>query len=203
MMDNLVYAPPAAQLDTAKTVEASQAFYIVGKTKFACLFFLTLGIYQFYWYYKNWSNYKQYCMWESGPDDDIWPFPRALFTIFFVHRLLYRVSEFAESKMRNISFSVDSIATPIVLLIILMNVMDRLAAKSIGSPYTDIIGLLVLVPLFYFTNIARKFINEACGDGEGKSNEDFTWANWVWMMLGAIFWTLVAVGLFLPEPVGE
>lgn len=202
-MGKPVYAPPAAPFGTARALAASRPFYVVSANKFAWLFFLTVGMYEFYWHYKNWDNYKQMCKLKGRPDGDIWPVARALFTIFFVHQLFYRVSEYAEKKKLKIRFPADRIAAAIVVLILLLNGLTQSAARGIDLPYTLLGGYAVLLPLYYFMNIARKFINAACGDAEGRSNAEFTVLNYVWMALGAICWILMTVALLLPELLGN
>ena len=66
-------------------------------------------------------------------------------------------------------------------------------------PYTDYISRLLLVPLYFSFHCAQQFINISCGDPQGISNSKLTGANWAWMIAGAVFCLLAAVGLFMPE----
>lgn len=66
MSDNL-YAPPQAELVTPSPTVELQAFYVVSQRKFLTLFILTLGIYQLFWAYKNWQQFK------LANGGDIWP----------------------------------------------------------------------------------------------------------------------------------
>ncbi|WP_426209512.1 hypothetical protein [Massilia sp. TWP1-3-3] len=200
-MHDSVYAPPKADLSKRSDAgsDGDNAFYVVSTRKLALLFFLTLGLYQIYWFYKNWSSYKDRCRYASSQDQNIWPIPRALFSVFFVHSLFRKVEEYAIEKMRPLNWNISSDATLLVALLILSNVMGRLAGKNIGSPYTDYISLLLLVPLYFSFHRAQQFINISCGDPQGISNSKLTGANWAWMFTGAVFCLLAAVGLFMPE----
>ncbi len=203
-MENLVYAPPTADMDTSKAELATTPFFVVGKAKFVWLFFLTVGMYQFVWFYKNWSIYKRRCRAENHEDQDIWPLPRVIFAIFFIHSLYHKVEDFAEKTERSVkSFSVDAIATPTVLLFIASSILGRLSWNNIGAPYTDYINLLLLLPTYYFANLARNYVNEVSGDKDGKANAEFTAANWVWMVIGTLWWCLILIGTFMPKPVGD
>ena len=39
-------------------------------------------------------------------------------------------------------------------------------------------------------------INVACNEPEGESNGDLSAANWAWILLGALFWLLIVLGLY-------
>ena len=202
-MNESVYAPPKADLSKidAAGSDGDNAFYVVSIRKFTLLFFFTLGIYQLYWGYKNWSIYKDRCRYANTEDRNIWPIPRALFAIFFTHSLFYKVDEYATEKDRPLNWNVDSNATSLVLLLILSGICERLSTKSIGSPWTDLAWMLLLVPLYFGYRKAQRHINASCGDPQGLSNSELTGANWAWLIIGGIFCAMAIVGLFLPEPV--
>ena len=46
---------------------------------------------------------------------------------------------------------------------------------------------------------AQRAANIASGDPQALSNNRFTAANWVWIVLGGLFWLLLGIGLMLPE----
>lgn len=168
--------------DNSKT---ESMFYVVSVKKFTVLYLATLGLYQLYWFYKNWSIYR------SASKEDIWPVPRAIFSIFFVHSLLRHVYEKIINAEKSIKVDPRSYATPLVVLIIISEVLDRCAKKSIGSPYTDIASIAILIPLALQFRQVQIAINIACDDSDGASNREFTSANYVWIVLGFILWGLV------------
>ncbi|GGM77497.1 hypothetical protein OCF84_17105 [Shewanella xiamenensis] len=53
----------------------------VSLAKFVIMFFATFGLYQIYWFYKQWQALKEYY------DLDAWPIARCIFTVFFTHSL--------------------------------------------------------------------------------------------------------------------
>ena len=152
---------------------------------------LTLGLYQFYWSYRNWKVRKQ------ATGENIWPLPRAIFSIFFVHSLFRAASDQRNRRYDQLpTWNHSLLATVIVILLILARVLDRLSTKSIGSPATDLLSLLILIPIIASFASAQDRINEACGDPLGQSNNRLTGANYVWMVIGLLIWALVGIGIF-------
>jgi hypothetical protein len=201
-MNDSIYAPPKADLSVSSYSgsDGDNAFYVVSPLKFSVLFFVTLGGYQLFWMYKNWSSYKDRCRFADSSDRNIWPIARALFSIFFIHSLFYKVDAYAEEKARPLSWNVDTNATIMVLLLIATGIFGQLPNHQIGTPYTTIAWMLLLVCLHFSLRKAQGYINASCGDPEGLSNSEFTAANWVWIVLGTIICLLAIVGMFLPQP---
>jgi hypothetical protein len=83
------------------------------------------------------------------------------------------------------------------LLIVIANLGDRLGAKSIGSPFTDVISILLYVPIYLLMRKAQKVVNLACGDAAGAGNDKLSAANYAWIALGACMWALVIYGLLI------
>jgi len=86
-----------------------------------------------------------------------------------------------------------------VLFTILGNLLDRLSARSIGSPYTDIASLLIMAPLLGLLLSAQQMINVGCVDPDGESNSRLTTANYVWIAIGLVFWGFAIFGFMSPE----
>lgn len=164
-------------------------FYVVSANKLTVLNLSTLGIYQLYWYYKNWSIYR------STSKEDIWPIARAMFSIFFIHSLLRLVYDKIINTAKSIKVDPRSYATPLVVLILISNTLDRLSNKSIGSPYTDIASIAILIPLTLQFRQVQIAINFACDDSDGASNREFTAANYAWIVIGLILWGLAIWGI--------
>jgi len=80
---------------------------------------------------------------------------------------------------------------------ILQNVLDRLAARSIGSPSTDIISTALVFAVPWLLLKAQRAINFACDDPNGDGNSSLTLANWIWMVLGGLLWLLALFGLYV------
>lgn len=179
------------QVDPSETFE----FYVVSKKKMILLFIMTLGIYQVYWFYMNWRLQKR------ATGEKVWPIPRAIFSVFFVHALFHAANHQRDRAPLPLpAWNHGRLATVLVLLLVVSQVMDRLVSKSIGYPVTDYVSLLLLCPVVACFALAQVRLNEACGDPLGESNSKFTAANYIWMVLGGLIWALVGVGLFVnPE----
>lgn len=195
-MDDNIYAATKSNLDTSEASNEStinDAFYIVSTKKFLTLFFVTLGTYSVYWYYKNWSQYKR------ANASSEWPLPRAIFSIFFIHSLFEKVH--TKVLLINADFEWDyrSHATTLVVLQLIANLLDRATMRSVGSPVTDVLSVLWLLPLAWQFYRAQICINAACGDPEGVKNSKFTVANYVWMVIGAVFWFGAFYNIFIDQ----
>lgn len=191
MTDNPYETPQGELIDPAESSEAA-GFYVVSKKKLILLSAFTVGFYQVYWYYRNWKLQK------LATGEKIWPVPRAIFSIFFVHSLFRAVNDKKEGgAVPREGWNHGRTATTIVILVIVSRLLDRLASQSIGSPVTDLLALLILVPTIACFASAQTRINEACGDPEGESNNKLTVANYVWIVIGLLFWALVAIGIFV------
>ncbi len=194
MTDNL-YAPPEADVDVP--VDAETDYYVVSPGKFFLLSFVTMNLYLVYWFYRNWRLVKL----RTG--ESMWPPMRGIFYIFFTHSLFSRVNERIESNGKSFDWQPATIATLVVLLTILANVLDRLAARSIGSPTTDLISIALVPVLPLLMLKAQRAINLASDDPDAKTNSSLTVFNWIWIVLGGLAWLLVLFGvyaiLFYPE----
>lgn len=191
-MDNNIYAAPASDLELPTSAQRQNHFYIVSEKKFLVLFLATLGMYSLYWFYKNWQLYRD----SSG--DSVWPVPRALFSIFFVHALFRRVAERLDLNQQAYTWKHSDLASLIVGAMIIQRIFDRLAMKEQGSPYTDIASIFLIFVMLPMFLRAQKMINLSCHDADGDSNAKFTGGNIAWIVLGVLFWILIFVGLFLP-----
>jgi hypothetical protein len=199
-MNNSIYAPPQADLTLPVKQDVENAFYVVSARKFTILFFATIGMYQFYWVFKHWSFYKARAPFDDSIDRNIWPLPRAIFAMFFVHSLYREVNAYAALRGREIVSTLFQ-PTLLVLLLLTSGILDRMSWKEILTPYSDVLSLVMLVPLWFVACRAQRHINACCGDAEGSSNNELTGANIAWIVFGIVLWMLVIIGtlsLFFP-----
>jgi hypothetical protein len=196
-MSDSIYAPPQADLGATPIDSISAPFYVVSVKKVMVLGLLTFGLYFIYWHYQNWRQYRDWHFARTQEKQDIWPVPRGLFSIFFMHSLFRNVKAHADDNERLIDWDPGTIATILVILTIVGNVLDRMSMRNIGYPFTDILSLIVLAPLLYIYTRVQPIINASCGDPESTSNSGFTVANWVWIVIGALLWVLHLAGLLI------
>lgn len=173
-------------------------FYVVSLRKFTVLFLATLSLYSIYWFYKNWDLYKDKWPFASEVGSTVWPVPRAMFSIFFVHALFREVKAYGRDNAVVAAWRNNWHATVVVILMLVSSVLDRASAHGMWSPASDIASFVVILPLVIEFRKAQAMINASCNDPEGSSNSSFTKANYAWIGAGIVFWVLVVIGIFTP-----
>lgn len=193
MTDNY-YQPPAARVDDDPA--AGRPFYIVSPRKFVLLYLSTVGMYALYWFYQNWALIKR------QHNLNVWPVPRAIFSIFFTHSLFAEIDCVLQSSAVRHVWNAAGTATVYVILSIVSSLIGQMANRDIGSPLTDFASLLMVPAVMFPLLAAQKAANSAAGDPQGESNNTLTAANIVWMVVGVLLWLLVLLGLYVAM-VGE
>lgn len=186
------YAAPRTEVADPPAVPDEQ-FYVVGKLKFFALFFATLGLYHLYWFYRHWQLYR------LASNADLWPVPRAIFSIFFTHSLTANIDRALDVAAPGHRWNPGGIALAWVVLSLLSNGLDRAAGRGYGSPTTDLLSLLMLPLLGLVLWRIQRAANLACNDAGGATNNRFTGANIGWIVAGAILWMLTLVGMLATE----
>lgn len=126
------------------------------------------------------------------------PVMRGIFSIFFTHALFSIVDMRIKAEQKDFQWNPGMWATFGVIALLVSNIIDRIPASgAMGTlfeflplPLTLVYGLVLLK--------AQRAINVSCNDPEGKSNRVITWANCIWIFLGAGLLTLALLGIFLP-----
>lgn len=183
-----VYATPKS--DVLSKNAAGDPYYVVSVKKFLTLSIVTMNTYLVYWFYRNWRQVK------LTDNVDVWPVMRGIFYVFYTYSLFMRVNGDLESKESKLSWSPGWVSVGVVLPTILINILDRLSAREIGSPFTDLLSLLLIPVLAMAAARAQQAINAASGDPSGRGNANFTPANWAWIALGGLIWLLMLFGLY-------
>ncbi len=189
-MDSNPYLAPLSEPAVEIASERSQRYYVVSRAKFYALFIGTLGMYELYWVYKHWAQFKRA---TKGSE---WPVMRALFPVFFIHSLTAEIDHTIRRNELSHKWGPGTLATVIIIVLITSGILDRLSMKSIGSPTTDILSLLFLPLIAYLFYRVQLAANIACDDPTGKTNSSFTAANFVWLGLGFVLWILSLAGLY-------
>lgn len=188
------YTPPVAALEgaTAGSDDIDAEFYIVSTRKFLLLFVATFGLYVLYWQYKQWSQSRRF------HNENIWPVARAIFSIFFTHKLTSRVDDRLRDNGTTYTWSPSNLATAYVLLAIFSNATNRLPDSP--NPWLNLLPLFLQMAIAWPLLHIQRAINMACDQPNGESNARITGANWFWLVLGAVGWLLILIGLFMPDP---
>ncbi len=156
-------------------------FFPVSPLKLVVMSTVTFGIYELYWFYKNWKLIKQ------RTDSDIMPFWRAFFGVIFCYSFFCEVQD--ESASRGISFP----SHPFLLTVgwIILTFMWRLR-----DPYWLICLLspLVLVPVQKTINR----LNAAVAPSHDRNSRFSGW-NIAGVVIGGILFVCSIIGALLPQ----
>ncbi|MBC3541325.1 hypothetical protein ACFSC6_14915 [Rufibacter sediminis] len=150
--------------------------------KFGLLCFLSFNLYLIYWNYKNWYFIK-----EMEEREEIMPIWRAIFVIFFGPSLYKNVLERAQSVGYPKSYSPAVLFSVYVLITLLSRLPDPLWLLSLFS-------FLPLIPVLQARNYFFRKANPT-----GKTTSAFTGGEIIVVVLGAIFFALILVGLTVGE----
>jgi hypothetical protein len=193
--DNL-YAPPIARIvDPQEADSIPTPFYVVSTTKVAVLTIATFGLYELYWFWRHWKLHR------IDGKLDIWPVPRAVFSIFFAHALNREIDHRIIRNGERHRWSPGMWATLYVVTAIANRMASRLPEEVFSAELSLLVTLASVLAATAALFHAQRAANIACGDPQALSNNRFTAANWVWIVLGGLLWLLIGVGLMLPEPV--
>ena len=174
------YAAPKAALADAAVPGVQPVFFPVSLPKLALMSLATLGLYEIYWFYKNWK-----CMQENFGHKLNAPI-RAFFPLIS-YPLFRQIRDHAASAQLESKLS----AGPLALTVFLIAVLYRLP-----DPWwlVSLLGFLPLLPVQSAVNeINAKFAPDA--DHNGR----FSGWNIVGMIAGGIVLALAIIGMFVPE----
>lgn len=197
MSDTSILPAQDEAADDASVAAARRMFYVVSRRKLAILFIATFGLYAIYWFYKNWSQYKNHASWTPETRPSIWPGPRSLFVIFFIHSLFRKVKAYGSDKPQVAAWNNNILATIMVVLYIGTEIADRASRHMPSTPFFDLLSFLGTVALLLCFLKAQSMINASCGDPRGAANDELTGANYAWIIVGGLFWLLILGGGFI------
>ena len=82
------------------------------------------------------------------------------------------------------------------MLEVIANILGRMTWNEVGSPVTDVVGVLLGFLSPFILLQGQRAINSACGDPKGETNAGYSLANWVWLVVGGLWWLLTLFGLY-------
>lgn len=143
-------------------------YFGISVRRLVCLFILTLGLYRFYWFYKNWKAIKE------AEQSDISPFWRSFFGIFFCHKLFKYIAESAQNYANKRPFSPKKLAVWYILL--------QLVVSIIGLGFLIIIILVKAQRAILFNN-AQVIPNY-------QPVKQYTRVEIIWIIIGILLWSI-------------
>ena len=175
------YAAPKAALADAAAAEGQPVFFPVSLPKLALMSLATLGLYEIYWFYKNWK-----CMQENFGHKLNAPI-RAFFFPLVSYPLFRQIRDHAAGAQLQSRLQ----AGPLALAVFLIAVLYRLP-----DPWwlVSLLGFLPLLPV----QSAVNEINGKFAPGVDRNGRFSGW-NIAGMVAGGIVLALAVIGMFVPE----
>lgn len=177
-MEN-VYNPPASELVQEKE-EVGALFYGVSSLKLTVMSVFTFGLYNFYWFYKNFAACKR------RYTDNSMPLLRAIFSPIFSYSLFTLVN----AEMDNVDIKKKLPAGPLAIAYFLFN----LSGRVLPGIYS-LISILTFLPLVGVNNDINR-LNFKLSE-KYQPDSKFTLANWLVLLLGIAFLALAILGFIL------
>ncbi len=159
-----------------------QTLFTPSTTKLLLMSFCTLGIYNIYWFYKNWWFLK-----KTGKKCT--PLLRAAFAPLFAYSCFYELKMLQFDNNVNLKF-------PILFLSILYFMLHLMI--KLPDPYW-LISYLSVLPIVLANKVALN-INQAMFPGLIINNKFSKW-NWLVLILGGTIFVLSILGGLLAENV--
>jgi Double zinc ribbon len=160
---------------------APSPLFAVSLLKLAVMSVCTFGIYELYWFYRNWRRIQE------RDRSDISPFWRAFFGLIFCYSLFKRVRKDGEDRRLTSPPSMGLLAVFYILTTIcwrLPNPFDLISMLS----------FLFLLPVQSYVNR----INSADSPNHDPNSRFGIW-NWIGVCVGGVLFVLAVIGSFMPD----
>jgi hypothetical protein len=156
-------------------------FFTTSTLKLTLMSICTFGIYEMYWFYKNWALIKE----RTG--QNIMPFWRAFFTPLWAYSCFKHIKSSAEENKIQESLSIGLLAIIYFILLVSCRLPDPFRLVSFFS-------VAVLIPA---NSVALRVNKRLVTDF--ANNERFSGWNWVGLVLGGALFALGLLSTFLYE----
>jgi len=152
-------------------------FYVVPVGKFIFLSFVTFGLYEIFWFVKNWQMVK------DQEKSSILPIARAIFSIFFFSEFGNKVLKSAKERGYDKNYSSVFLAVSYFVSNILFNL-------------PDIFWLLGFVSILTFIPILEAILyNNEKSSQRVYNFETYKTGEIVSAIVGSLLWLLIFIGL--------
>lgn len=182
------YEAPKSELRTEADIAAESAepyFFTTAPLKFVVMSICTFGLYELYWFYKNWVLIRN----RTGRS--IMPVWRTIFAPLWAYSVFSEVHNTAAEHHVPSSMSPGFLAFGYFIIAVLSNGPDPIWLIAL-------IGFLTILPA---NNVAIR-LNQALSP-DAPENHSFTPLNLVWIVIGLIFLVLVVLGTFFVDDAGN
>lgn len=177
------FSPPSAVVADIASPQSEGTltpFFPISAIKLFVLSICTLGLYQVYWFYKNWKLIKER---ESS---DIFPAPRAIFGVLYCYQCFKKIRDFDSSGSVTTSLAAGPLAAGWIVTTLL---------HKLPAPYwlVSFFAVGFLIPVQIYINQ----VNTAVCPNHNH-NSHFSFWNWVVVVFGSIIFVLALIGTLIP-----
>jgi hypothetical protein len=172
------YAPPRALDDVHVATEAAAdlaPYYTISPVKMVLMSLASFGLFDIYWLYRQWKAVR------ARTGEDVSPFWRTVFAIFFVNRL------FSLIRSDSASAGVPALMSTGMLsaIFIITNLVSRIESTKVLGPVW-LLGFAAIVPLV----IMQQEINQyhAAVTPNFDRNTRWGFGNIVTLLIGVLCW---------------
>jgi len=186
------YRPPQADMDGPPPLlpaapQVRSPFFQTSPQKMAVLSVATLGLYQLFWFHKQWYRRKAH-------GEDVIPILRTIFAVLFAYSLFQTVNREVARRLPPDQPLASSLSEPLnagglalgfFVLALLSQLLPGLLALA---------GLLSVVPLM----IVQKKMNELHAEMgfDANAGANYGAGAIVALVIGGLWWLLMLIGLF-------
>tara|TARA_R110002072_G_scaffold156742_1_gene307269 strand:+ start:4565 stop:5863 length:1299 start_codon:yes stop_codon:yes gene_type:complete len=172
---------PVSSVDPDVKQPDEAYFFTTSSLKLALMSVCTFGIYELYWFYKNWVLIKE----RTG--ERIMPFWRGFFAPLWAYSCFKKIKASAGENRIQESLSIGFLAFSYFILQAFFRLPDPFWLISFFS-------FTLLIPV---NSVALKINNELCA--EFSNNEKFTGWNRVGLIFGGLLFTLTLLSTFFEK----
>jgi hypothetical protein len=160
-------------------------YFPVSLMKLTVMSICTFGLYQLYWFYRNWRLIKE------REEIGIAPVFRAYFASLFCYALFMRIQDDAEAQELPITLAAGFLAAGWIVLTLLVALPD---------PYWLItfLSVIFLLPVQSAVNDINREMNP-----KHDPNSHFSWWNMAIAAIGGILLVFVITGTLFPDGIAE
>lgn len=173
-------------------------YFNISPGKLVFLSIITFGIYDLYWFYKNWEAVKKF------ENRDISPFGRTIFSVFYCYELFRKILINAAAKNYEKKYSPGLLAAFYIIILLLSNILAKIPETEISNFPSDIVLFnLVWLVLSNITVIPLYIVQKAINYNNQKIKGDipdkkYTGGEIILIIVGVIFTSLIFLGIFSP-----
>ena len=156
--------------------EVGAPFFPVSTRKLVIMSVCTFGIYEFYWFYRNWKFLRERYNFKISP------LGRTTFAVLFCHSLFKTIREYAQQNNVKCNYKPDQLTLAYILLTLCVRV---------PGPFWKI-SILTFIPLLPAQKVINDLTNRLSSDSD--INSKFSGLNILGIALGCIgyiAWVLV------------